>query len=44
MKKIKVKNPVVEMDLAILIRPDHPFLSTEEFMDAIDTGLKRRLS
>ncbi len=30
-------------DLAILIRPDHPFLSTEAFMDAIDEELKRRL-
>jgi hypothetical protein len=26
-------------DLAILIRPDHPFLSTEEFLDAIDGEL-----
>jgi isocitrate dehydrogenase len=30
-------------DLAILIRPDHPFLTTDEFMDAIDTGLKERM-
>jgi isocitrate dehydrogenase len=30
-------------DLAILIRPDHPFLTTEEFMDAIDGELKRRM-
>ena len=30
-------------DLAILIRPDHPFLTTDEFMDAIDAGLKRRM-
>jgi isocitrate dehydrogenase len=31
-------------DLAILIRPDHPFLSTDEFMQAIDQELKRRMS
>ena len=30
-------------DLAILIRPDHPFLSTEEFMDAINNDLKTRM-
>jgi isocitrate dehydrogenase len=31
-------------DLAILIRPDHPFLTTEEFMDAVDTGLKKKMA
>ncbi len=30
-------------DLAILIRPDYPFLSTEEFMNAVDAELKRRI-
>jgi isocitrate dehydrogenase len=30
-------------DLATLIRPDHPYLSTEEFMDAVDAELKRRM-
>jgi isocitrate dehydrogenase len=30
-------------DLAILIRPDHPFLTTEEFLDAIDGELKARM-
>jgi isocitrate dehydrogenase len=30
-------------DLAILIRADHPFLTTEEFMDAIDGGLRARV-
>jgi isocitrate dehydrogenase len=30
-------------DLAILIRPDHPFLTTDEFMDAIDAGLRSRM-
>jgi isocitrate dehydrogenase len=31
-------------DLATLIRPDHPYLSTEEFMAAVDSGLRGRLS
>jgi isocitrate dehydrogenase len=30
-------------DLAILIRPDHPFLTTEAFMDAINTELRNRI-
>jgi isocitrate dehydrogenase len=30
-------------DLAILIRPDHPFLTTDEFMDAIDGELRTRM-
>jgi len=30
-------------DLAILIRPDHPFLTTEQFLDAINTGLQERM-
>jgi isocitrate dehydrogenase len=29
-------------DLATLIGPDHPFLSTDEFMAAINAELKRR--
>ena len=31
-------------DLATLIRPDHAFLSTDEFLDAVDAELKRRMS
>lgn len=31
-------------DLAILIRPDQPFLTTEAFMDAVDKELKSRLA
>jgi isocitrate dehydrogenase len=31
-------------DLAILIDAKHPYLSTEDFMSAIDTELKQRLS
>jgi isocitrate dehydrogenase len=30
-------------DLAILIRADHPFLTTDGFMDAINAELKRRM-
>jgi hypothetical protein len=30
-------------DLAILIGPDHPFLTTDEFMSAIDAELKRHM-
>ena len=30
-------------DLAILIRPDHPYLTTEEFLTAIDEGLRARM-
>jgi isocitrate dehydrogenase len=28
-------------DLATLIRPDHPFLTTEAYMDAVDQELQR---
>ena len=28
-------------DLAILIHPDHPYLTTEAFMDAVDAELKK---
>jgi isocitrate dehydrogenase len=31
-------------DLAILIRADHPYLTTEAFMDAVDGELKQRLT
>jgi isocitrate dehydrogenase len=30
-------------DLAILIRADHPFLTTDAFMDAIDAELGNRM-
>jgi isocitrate dehydrogenase len=30
-------------DLAILIREDHPFLTTDAFMQAIDTELRKRM-
>jgi len=31
-------------DLAVLIRADHPYLTTEAFMDAVDGELKSRLA
>jgi isocitrate dehydrogenase len=31
-------------DLAVLIRPDHPYLSTEQFMDAVDAELRSQLA
>ena len=39
-----VESGKMTKDLAILIRPDHPFLTTDEVMDAIDSGLKRRMA
>jgi isocitrate dehydrogenase len=39
-----VESGKMTKDLAILIRPDHPFLTTEEFMDAVDANLKKRMS
>ena len=38
-----VESGKMTKDLAILIRPDHPFLTTDEFMDAIDAELRRRM-
>jgi isocitrate dehydrogenase len=38
-----VESGKMTKDLAILIRPDHPFLTTEEYMDAVDGELKRRM-
>jgi len=38
-----VESGKMTKDLAILIRPDHPFLTTEEFMEAVDSGLKKRM-
>ena len=31
-------------DLASLIRPDHPHLSTDEFLDAVEAELRRRMA
>jgi isocitrate dehydrogenase len=31
-------------DLAVLIRPDHPYLSTDEFLDAVAEQLERRMA
>ncbi len=38
-----VESGKMTKDLAILIRPDHPYQSTDEFMDTIDGELKRRM-
>jgi isocitrate dehydrogenase len=38
-----VESGSMTKDLAILIRPDHPFLATEEFLAAVDTELKARM-
>ena len=38
-----VESGKMTKDLAILIRPDHPFLTTEEYMDAVDVELQRRM-
>ncbi len=39
-----VESGKMTKDLAILIRPDHPYLHTEEFLLAIDDELKRRMA
>src|SRR5258706_307684 len=31
-------------DLAILIRADHPYLTTDDFMNAIDVELRKRMA
>jgi isocitrate dehydrogenase len=38
-----VESGKMTKDLAILIRPDHPFLTTDEFMEAVNQGLKRAM-
>src|SRR5205809_3383201 len=37
-----VESGKMTKDLALLVRPDHPFLSTDEFMGAVDAELGRR--
>ncbi|MBI3716908.1 MAG: NADP-dependent isocitrate dehydrogenase [Betaproteobacteria bacterium] len=39
-----VESGKMTKDLAILIRPDHPYLTTEEYMGAVDAELKRRMA
>jgi isocitrate dehydrogenase len=39
-----VESGKMTKDLAILIRPDHPYLTTEDFLGEIDKELKRRMS
>jgi isocitrate dehydrogenase len=31
-------------DLAILIRPDHPFLTTEAYMAEVDAEMRRKMA
>ena len=38
-----VESGKMTKDLAILIRPDQPFLTTEEFLDAVDKELVKRM-
>ncbi|HXC41123.1 MAG TPA: NADP-dependent isocitrate dehydrogenase [Burkholderiales bacterium] len=38
-----VESGKMTKDLAILIRPDHPYQTTEEFMDTVDAELRRRM-
>jgi isocitrate dehydrogenase len=39
-----VESGKMTKDLATLIRPDHPFLTTDEFLDAVDAEMKRRMA
>ncbi|MBP6633585.1 MAG: NADP-dependent isocitrate dehydrogenase [Kofleriaceae bacterium] len=39
-----VESGKMTKDLAVLIRADHPWLTTEQFLDAIDAGLKARMA
>ena len=38
-----VESGKMTKDLATLIRPDYPFLTTEEYMDAVDAELRKRI-
>jgi len=39
-----VESGKMTKDLAILIRADHPYLTTEAFLDALDAGLKAEMA
>ncbi|CAG0979487.1 partial Isocitrate dehydrogenase [NADP], partial [Myxococcaceae bacterium] len=39
-----VESGKMTKDLAILIRPDHPWLATEEFLDTIDANLGKAMA
>ena len=39
-----VESGKMTKDLATLIRADQPYLTTEEFMDAVDAGLRNRMN
>jgi isocitrate dehydrogenase len=38
-----VESGKMTKDLAVLIRADHPFMTTDDFMNAIDGELRRRM-
>jgi isocitrate dehydrogenase len=38
-----VESGQMTRDLAILIRPDHPWLTTNQFLDKLDENLKRAM-
>jgi isocitrate dehydrogenase len=38
-----VESGKMTKDLAVLIRADHPFMTTNDFMNAIDSELRRRM-
>jgi isocitrate dehydrogenase len=47
MAKIKVEKPVVERmskDLALLVGRDQEWLTTEDFLAAVDENLQRRMT
>jgi isocitrate dehydrogenase len=39
-----VESGKMTKDLATLIRADHPYLTTDEYLDAVDSELKRRMA
>ena len=38
-----VENGIMTKDLALLVGPDQPYLTTQDFLDALDTELSRRM-
>ena len=39
-----VKGGAMTRDLAILIRADHPWLTANQFLDTLDSNLKRAMA
>ena len=42
--RVTLQGPRMTKDLAILIREDHPYLTTDDFMKAIDVELRKRMA